>query len=179
MKPDGRRHLGIDLIAPKLSPVFAVADGVISRIAQSPRAGRYLVVEHNDGWQSWYLHLNNDSRRDNGRANWGLTVVEGFGEGSLVNAGTHIAFVGDSGNAEATMAHTHFELHLGSRTVNPYPYLIDGQRAALAQIEAERVQAAVEELCLFREADPGMDYQMCPSDFEFVPRARPGLEETL
>jgi murein DD-endopeptidase MepM/ murein hydrolase activator NlpD len=178
-KPDGRRHLGIDLMAPKLSPVYAIADGVVNRIAQSPRAGRYLIVDHNDGWQSWYLHLNNDSRRDNGRAGWGLTVVDGVDEGSAVVGGAQIAFVGDSGNAEGTLSHTHFELHLGTRTVNPYPYLIDGRRAALEKIDAERVQAAVAELCRFRETNPGVDTQMCPSDFVFVPRARPGLEEIL
>jgi hypothetical protein len=179
MKPDGRRHLGIDLMAPKLSPVYAVADGVVNRVAQSPRAGRYLIVDHSDGWQSWYLHLNNDSRRDNGRADWGLTVVDGLDEGAAVTGGTHIAYVGDSGNAEGTLSHTHFELHLGSRTVNPYPYLIDGRRVALETIDAERVAAAVDEMCRYRESLPGVDSQMCPSDFVFVPRARPGLEESL
>jgi hypothetical protein len=63
--------------------------------------------------------------------------------------------------------------------VNPYPYLIDGRRAALERIDAERVAAAVEEMCSYREANPGLDSQMCPSDFVFVPRARPGLEENL
>lgn len=178
-KPDGRRHLGIDLMAPKLSPVFAIADGVINRIAQSPRAGRHVIVDHNDGWQSWYLHLNNDGRRDNGRAGWALTVIDGLEEGSPVAGGMHIAYVGDSGNAEATLPHTHFELHLGSRPVNPYPYLIDGRRSALERIDAERVQKAIEEMCRFQESDPAVDFEVCPNDFEFVPRARPGIEDVI
>jgi hypothetical protein len=133
VKADGRRHLGIDLMAPKLSPVYSIADGTVQRIAQSPRAGRHLIVDHADGWQSWYLHLNNDSEgRDNGRADWALSVVEGIEEGSEVRTGQHIGFVGDSGNAEGAQPHTHFELHLRTRILNPYPYLVESQAVAAA-----------------------------------------------
>ncbi len=59
-------------------------------------AGRYAILEHNDGWQSRYLHLNNDSEGgDSGRADWDLTVVDGLEEGARVIAGMQIAFVGD------------------------------------------------------------------------------------
>ena len=36
-KPDGRIHMGIDLMAPKLTPVYAIGDGTVKRIAQSCR----------------------------------------------------------------------------------------------------------------------------------------------
>ena len=169
LKSDGRRHMGIDLMAPKLSPVYAVSDGVVSRIADSPKAGRYLMLEHNDGWESWYLHLNNDSGgRDNGRAEWGLTVVDGIDEGDLVTAGDHIAFVGDSGNAEGVNSHTHFELHLGTRTVNPWPYLVAGQQRALDQIRAEQVAGIVDEICNPLQGNLSVDAQVCPDDFEYL-----------
>lgn len=168
-KPDGRRHLGIDLMAPKLTPVYSIAEGTVTRIAKSPRAGRYLIIEHSDGWQSWYLHLNNDARRDDGRADWAMTVVDGVEEGSRVEAGTQVAYVGDSGNAEGAQSHTHFELHLGTRTVNPFPYLLDSQAAALAAIDQARVERAVEELCSNSGAEIGADSQVCWDYYTFIP----------
>ena len=66
-----------------------------------------------------YLHLNNDDPgTDNGRADWSLTLVQGLEVGSHVEAGQHIGYVGDSGNAEWTGSHTHFELaHDGGRSI--------------------------------------------------------------
>lgn len=164
VKPDGRRHLGIDLMAPKLTPVYAISDGTVTRITKSPRAGRYVIVEHEDGWQSWYLHLNNDDPgRDNGRADWSLTVAAGVEEGSRIATGQPLGFVGDSGNAEGTLSHTHFELHLGSRTVNPYPYLLDGLAVALAEAERQQLVATVEAKCHPEGHVPSVDGWVCPA----------------
>ena len=128
VKADGRVHMGIDLMAPKLTPVYAIADGTVNRIAQSPRAGRHMIIDHADGWQSWYLHLNNDDPgRNNGRADWALTVIEGLEEGSHVTAGRHMAFVGNSGNAEGGMSHTHFEL--APRVSNPQSVSVSCRRS--------------------------------------------------
>lgn len=173
VKPDGRIHLGIDLMAPKLSPVYAISDGTVSRIAQSPRAGRHAIVEHADGWQSWYLHLNNDGAgRDNGRADWSMTMADGIEEGVTVSAGQHIAFVGDSGNAEGAQSHTHFELHLGRRTVNPYPYLLEGQAEALELAHHDQVIEKVHSMCYPGSGQPSVDTFICPSlpeEFEPIP----------
>ena len=171
-KPDGRSHMGIDLMAPKHSPVYSVANGIITRIGESPRAGRLMVIDHTDGWQSWYLHLN-DNHRGNGRgrAPWHLTVAEGLDEGSPVTAGQHVGFVGDSGNAKGGMSHTHFELHIGSRIVNPYSYLVAAQAVAkevayqqqLAEHQ-EQLEETVRVLCDPLEAPPPIDSQLCDPD---------------
>jgi murein DD-endopeptidase MepM/ murein hydrolase activator NlpD len=131
-RAEGHRHLGNDLIAPKHSPVYAVAAGVVARMGKSPRAGAYLVIEHG-GWQSHLMHLNNDRPgTDDGRAAPDQTWAPGLEVGAHVAAGQLVGFVGDSGNAEGTLSHTHVEIHVGGRAIDPYPYLIAAQRRALA-----------------------------------------------
>ncbi len=49
--------------------------------------------------------------------------------GDHVEAGQLIGRVGDSGNAEDTTPHTHFELKRGTEKVNAYPYLVRAWRA--------------------------------------------------
>lgn len=118
-----RLHQGIDIFAEKLTPVVAVADGTVTRVATGDRAGRYIVVQHNDQWLSYYLHLNNDTPgTDDGLADdW----VEGIVVGAKVKAGDLLDYVGDSGNAESTPSHLHFELHRPAGVVvNPYPHLL-------------------------------------------------------
>lgn len=125
-RPGGRRHKGNDIMAEKHSAVVAVADGFIVAMKKSPRSGYYIRIEHQDGWQSWYMHLNNDSfGTDDGAAGEEGAFPPGLEVGMFVPAGTVIGYVGDSGNAEAGSSHTHFELHNGRRAVNPYPYLTD------------------------------------------------------
>lgn len=163
IKADGRRHLGIDLMAPKLSPVYSIAGGTVQRVAQSPRAGRHMIVDHEDGWQSWYLHLNNDGEgRDNGRADWALSVVQGIEQGSTVVAGQHVGFVGDSGNAEGAHSHTHFELHLGSAILNPYPYLIESHLEAYEVARQHRVVETIDSICHPGSGRPSVDGFVCP-----------------
>lgn len=148
-------------MAPKLSPVYAIGDGEVMRTGQSPRAGRYLIIQHDQDWQSWYLHLNNDDAgSDNGKADWVLTLAPGIEEGSVVKTGEHIGFVGDSGNAEWAESHTHFELHLGRRTVNPNPYLVDGQTEALDATSAKIIQS----MCNPAAGQPSVDGFVCPVD---------------
>lgn len=121
----GRRHSGTDLIADaKMTEVYAIADGVVVKVKDSPRAGRYLIIEHAGAWESYYLHLNNDGfGDDSGDGPWKLTLAPGVEEGTSVKAGQLIAWAGDSGNAEGNSPHTHFELHFQGRPLNPYPYL--------------------------------------------------------
>ena len=120
-------------MAPKMTEVYVAADGVVSRVVKRGRAGRYVVVAHADGWETYYMHLNNDLPGTNdGKAPWFITVADGIYEGAEVVAGQLLGWVGDSGNAEGGAAHTHFELHRNGRAVNPYPYLIDARERALA-----------------------------------------------
>lgn len=128
----GRRHKGTDLMASKMTEVYALADGIVAKVGSSRRAGRYVIIEHVDAWDSYYIHLNNDNPgTDDGDADWNLTVAEGIEVGSHVDAGQLIGWVGDSGNAEGSGAHTHFELRQAGQNINPYHVLEDAYRIEL------------------------------------------------
>ncbi len=118
---DGRAtgiHQAQDILAPKLTPVYAAADGTIAYVNFSrdpaylnPERCCTLVVDHDDGWESWYLHLNNDTPGTDDGLGWG--IADGLIPGSRVQAGQLIGFVGDSGNCDTMPGcppHLHFEL---------------------------------------------------------------------
>lgn len=158
----GRRHQGNDLMAPKLTPVYAAAAGVVTIVSDGPTSGRYLVVEHEEIWSTWYMHLNNDERgADRGRVDWSLTLAPGIEVGSSVAGGQHVAYSGDSGNAEGTGAHTHFELHRNGRAVNPFRHLVDAYDRAVADLAAQETAAQVDALCHPVVGGPQVDGEVC------------------
>jgi len=127
-----RKHQGNDIAAPKLTPVVAVADGVVIKVAQEVGTGNccWAVIGHTDGWQSYYIHLNNDRHgTDDGL---GVGARTDLAEGSVVTRGEVIGWVGDSGNAEDTIDHLHLELRNPEGiAVDPGPSLEAARRAAV------------------------------------------------
>jgi murein DD-endopeptidase MepM/ murein hydrolase activator NlpD len=137
----GRRHRGTDLMGAKMAPVVAVLDGVVEKMRKGGISGYYIVIDHGGGASSWYVHLNNDNPgTDDGRGGPEFAFAEGLEIGDPVEAGQVIGYVGDSGNAERTGAHTHFELHINGRAVNPYPYLRDAWDRWMLELAIERGQ---------------------------------------
>ena len=106
----GRSHQGTDIMAPYGAKVFAYTDGVVSRHSTSVAGGISLYLLGNNGVEYFYAHLS------------GYAVPAG----TRVRAGQLVAYNGQSGNAQYTAPHTHFEVHPGgpgSTPVNPYPYV--------------------------------------------------------
>ncbi len=122
----GRTHEGTDIIADKMVPVVAAASGTIGWVSSTCCA---LEIEHDDGWSSMYIHLNNDTPgTDDGRG-WG--IMPGLDRGVHVEAGQLIGWVGDSGNAEWTSSHLHFELHTpDGAAISSYEHLMVARGAA-------------------------------------------------
>jgi hypothetical protein len=123
------QHAGNDIAAASLTPVVAAASGRVSWIAPECCA---LAIRHDDGWTTWYIHLNNDTfGTDDGRG-WG--IAPGLAVDTPVVAGQIIGWVGDSGNAEDSQPHLHFELRDPSGTaVDPAPSLSVGERRTETQ----------------------------------------------
>ncbi len=122
-------HTGQDIMADKMTPVVAVAAGVVKYVNwtvhedMNPDRCCSLVILHDDGWESWYIHLDNDTTGTDDGKGWG--IKRDIKPGVRVAAGQHIAWVGDSGNAENTAPHLHFELHDPTgNVVNPYSSLV-------------------------------------------------------
>ncbi len=139
-RSEGRSHEGNDLFAPKMSPVYAVLDGTVTKVGDSGRAGYHVFLVHEGGWESWYMHLNDDTPgTDDGRGGEELAFAPGIEVGASVVAGQIIGYVGNSGNAAGGSAHTHLEIHHGGAAVDPFRLLRDAQERALAAAEAERL----------------------------------------
>jgi hypothetical protein len=123
----GHTHEGVDImtrtngLAAKGHPVVAAASGVVDWIGSSCC---FLAIQHDDGWSSWYIHLNNDTPGTDDGQGWG--IAPGIVRGTRVEAGQLIGWAGDSGNAENTSPHLHFELR------RPDGVAIDAYDALLA-----------------------------------------------
>ncbi len=128
-RPGGRSHEGVDIFADKLTPVLAAATGTVSFVRNGIGTDCCVAkIRHDDGRSSLYLHLNNDTPGTDDGLGYGL--AEGIEVGVRVAGGTVIGYVGDSGNAEDTPSHLHFELHDEAGVeVDPYPYLQVAQGA--------------------------------------------------
>lgn len=124
----GRTHQGIDLMGAKMTPLVAAADGTVTSLRHdsSGLSGNSLTITDAEGWRYVYIHINNDTPgTDDGANLFQHAFVAGLARGSRVTAGQRIAYLGDSGNAENTGAHLHFELHDPTgKVVNPYASLL-------------------------------------------------------
>lgn len=128
-----RRHKGADIFSHKLTPLVAAADGVISSERRSGMSisGNTVIVTGDDGWRYLYIHLNNDSPgTDDGSNPQGWIIPNRLRVGDRVKAGDVIGYLGDSGNAENTPDHVHFEIHEpGVGAINPTPMITEALEA--------------------------------------------------
>lgn len=155
-RPDGDHHAQ-DIMAPKMTPVVAPVAGTIGYVNWSRTPGDTnpdrccsLTLDHDDGWESWYIHLNNDTPGTDDGLGWG--IAPGISQGVHVEAGQLLGWVGDSGNAEETGPHLHFELRDPEGTiVNPYEALLAATHVTLGEEPEPEPQAEV--ACQGRPAD--------------------------
>jgi peptidase M23-like protein len=125
-------HQGEDIMADRWSPALAAEAGRVRIHTTSGRAGCMLYLYGQSGTTYLYIHLNNDLTRTNdnlGRCVAGTAYWKGLRDGTRVEAGQPIGYVGNSGDAEGGSPHLHFEVHPGGGgAVDPVPYLRSARR---------------------------------------------------
>jgi hypothetical protein len=112
-----RRHEGIDIFAPKLTPAVAAADGYVTGVREGGIGGKTVWLRHSDkNVFLYYAHLDKQSVQ----------------EGQFVKKGDVIGLVGNTGNAKFTPAHLHFGVYTYSGPVDPLPYVNQSLKTAPA-----------------------------------------------
>lgn len=123
-----RQHKGVDLAMPMGTPVYATADGVISKAERFSSYGLFISIEHGGNIQTRYGHLSR------------LNVEAG----QVVHKGDLIGYVGSTGRS--TGPHLHYEVRIAGVAVNPVPYMQGGAvPPAIAPAPAAQVAAISED----------------------------------
>lgn len=114
-RSDGRSHEGVDIMAPRGTPVRPAAPGFVTRV--NPDAISVTIVG-DGGIRYFYTHFD--------------SLPDGLSEGQHVDVDTIIGYVGNTGNAAATAPHLHFGVYFGGLgewcgwvAVDPLPWLVD------------------------------------------------------
>jgi hypothetical protein len=123
----GRTHEGNDLMGTKMQHLLAAVDGTVTgaKIDVANLSGNMLTIRDADGWTYRYIHVNNDTPgTDDGSNLPENAFAPGIEPGTKVKAGQVVAYLGDSGNAEGTGPHLHFEVRRPDGTaVDPWTSL--------------------------------------------------------
>lgn len=108
----GRRHRGVDVFAPRHTPILSPTEGVVVKVGEDRLGGRVVWMLAPGARWHYFAHL------------------ESFGElrpGQWVPRGFRLGTVGDSGNARGTPPHLHFGIYrLDGKALNPAPILNPG-----------------------------------------------------
>jgi len=99
-------HNGLDIAAPKGTPVYATAEGVVKFAGIQPKLGKTIIIDHGNDIRTYYGHLS-------------FIKVE---KGQKIDRHDLIGQVGSTGYS--TGPHLHYEIRIGQNPSNPYQYII-------------------------------------------------------
>jgi murein DD-endopeptidase len=125
-------HKGTDFAMPIGTNVRAPADGRVEKVGNHPAAGRYIVIRHDNGYKTRYLHLSRPM----------------VSNGQRVTMGERIARSGNTGRS--TGPHLHYEVLVNNSQVNamkvslPDNQSLQGDRLVAFQRQAEPMLAALQ-----------------------------------
>jgi murein DD-endopeptidase MepM/ murein hydrolase activator NlpD len=98
-------HSGLDVSAPKGTPIAAVQGGTVLMAGVQGGYGNVVIVDHGDGVSTLYGHMSKIN----------------VSKGQQVDRGDVVGLVGATGTA--TGNHLHFEVRINGEATNPRPYL--------------------------------------------------------
>ncbi len=104
-----RSHKGVDLSAPTGTPIYATADGYVSKAEWFSSYGKYVSIEHGANLQTRFAHMSR-------------IAVDA---GTRVKKGQLIGYVGSTGRS--TGPHLHYEVRIDGKAVNPVPYMVESE----------------------------------------------------
>lgn len=107
---DNSFHNGIDCAAYEGTPVYAMADGIVTFSGFNYSGGNMLIIEYNNGYKSMYCHLGNNI----------LVKLN-----DKVYQGEQVGIIGPKYispgilNGDTTGVHLHFTLYLNGKSIDP------------------------------------------------------------
>lgn len=110
-----RSHEGVDIFADRGTPVRSTTPGVVSSVRESGLGGKQVWVIGPGMERHYYAHLQD----------W----APGLARGEILQPGTTLGYVGDSGNARGTPPHLHYGIYTDGGAVDPLPRLRETRRA--------------------------------------------------
>lgn len=125
--PTPHLHQGIDIFAPRGTPLVAAAGGTVSQAGNAGAAGLSVEITDANGTQYFYAHLDG--------------FAPGLRVGARVSVGDVLGFVGDTGNARGTSPHVHLEVQPWGSPVPPKPFV--DRWFERARIRAARLIAGI------------------------------------
>lgn len=126
VRDGGRRsHEGVDIFAPRGTPVVAATKGYVTSTGDKGLGGKQVWLrDQNRGVSLYYAHLDSIMAR----------------QGMRVQPGDTLGLVGNTGNARTTPPHLHFGVYKGYRgAINPLPFVYQTKQPEILSFEKEEI----------------------------------------
>ncbi len=118
-------HSGVDLAAPRGTPIHASGDAIVKRAQWVSGYGRFVELQHANGYTTRYAHMNR--------------IADGVVAGGTVRQGQIIGYVGTTGNS--TGNHLHFEVRINNNPVDPLSIQLPRSKSLPARDQINFAQA--------------------------------------
>jgi murein DD-endopeptidase MepM/ murein hydrolase activator NlpD len=157
-------HKGTDFAAPRGTPIYAAGNGVIERIGPWSTFGNYIRIQHANGYETAYAHMNG--------------FAKGLRKGSRVRQGQVIGYVGTTGRS--TGPHLHYEVYIKSKPVNAMRLkLPTGRKLEGAQLEAFKTERdRIDAIRTAETAKAQLVAETAPQPFTAIPAAATAAPDT-